>query len=680
MMVFTLLMTVFWCQGTAKGQDHFKKFTATDVFREMNQDSGVGVGAPTPLVESWWDPHVQNSLRDVQPMPADLHTLLYLAVHNSNQIKIAKADPLIRETAVAEADSAFDWVRYLDSAWNDTSEPVGNALTVGGNENRFEDQIFQATAGVRRTTRHGGQLDISQRFGWQDNNSQFFIPDNQATGRLTVSYTHPLLRGRGLAYNNSIVFLAQIDTEVAGDEFLAILQDELLEITRAYWNLYLERATLSQQMRLYLSTKEVVQTLSARQAVDTQGTQLILASSALENRRADLIRARTAVTNSETRLRGMINAPELGNSDELELIPVEPLPAFFHSTDLQNEIHVALQSRPELRAAVQQVKAGSIRLGVAQHELLPVLNLVTQGFLSGLEGDSDFGEALGDQFSLGRPSYSVGVQYELPVGNRLARARVCRRQHELTQLQTEYSRALQTVQTEVDIAVRELNTSYREIRAKGRALVAAEAEVETIRQRWQRMIDGSGTASLNLESLLRAQERVTAAEREFVTSRLTYSLSVVNLKRANGTLLQSESISVTPTCIGGGCKDLILDKGQPVSFSQPTEVVPHSQPGMQMGSPVHMAPMQSNFVPPTNTVPVTSRAPQTNSPATYDYNRRPAPPATSQTWDSAMSESPLVDNSTRIANASVNDGHWAQPAQSSGSSDEMIFTELPKNN
>ena len=141
-----------------------------------------------------------------------------------------------------------------------------------------------------------------------------------------MSYTHPLLRGRGAAYNNAIVFLAQLDSEVAKDEFLSILQDELLEITRAYWNLHLERATLAHQLRLYLRTQEIHRTLAARQVVDAQGTQLVLAASALENRRAELIRAQTAVTNSETRLRGMLNAQELGNSDQVELIPVEPLP------------------------------------------------------------------------------------------------------------------------------------------------------------------------------------------------------------------------------------------------------------------------------------------------------------------------------------------------------------------
>lgn len=678
--LIAILLIVLLAETNCHAQDPFKDFNATNVFREMNSDAATA--AQTPLVNSWWDRHVQNSLREVQPLPADLHTILYLAIHHSNQIKIAKADPLIRETAIQEADSAFDWVRYLNTAWNDNSEPVSNALTVGGNLNRFNDQVFQATGGARRTTRSGGQLDISQRFGWQDNNSQFFIPDNQATGRMTLSYTHPLLRGRGAAFNNAIVFLAQIDSQVANQEFLAILQDELLEITRAYWNLHLERAVLAHQLRLYLRTKEIYRTLSARQAVDTQGTQLILAASALENRRADLIRSQTAVTNSETRLRGLINAQELGNSDQMELIPIEPLPTFHYRTDLQNEIHTALQNRPEISAAIQQVKAGSLRLGVAQHELLPALNLVTQGFLAGLQGDSDFSGAFTDQFTLGRPSYSVGLQYEMPVGNRLARARVCRRQHELARLESEYARALEAVQVEVDIAVRELDTAHQEILAKSRALAAAEAEITTIEQRWQRMIDGSGTSSLNLESLLRAQERVTAAEREYVTSRLTYSLAMVNLKRANGTLLQSEAVAVTPSRDENGCNDLLLNKGINGSAT-PTEMplMESMEAAPQLGEPMNYFsgdPVNpfgpSQFSSPQFTAPQfapTAPAPQPASPLVHPIGSNAA--AANQQWDSMVVESEkAVQVPTPVADRRYSIG----PIEPK--SNGPIFSELPK--
>ena len=577
--VVAVLVSFTRASSLVAQEPDFKQFNAASVFQQMDAQSS---GVQQALVPSWWDSHVTNSFRNQQPLQADVHTLLYLALQHSNQIKIAKRDPLIRETAVQDADSRFDWVRYLDAAWNDTSEPIGNQLTAGGTADRFDDQIFQGTAGVRRLTRYGGILDISQRFGWQDNNSVFLIPDQQATGQFTVSYTHPLLRGRGAAYNNSLVVLAQLDAEVAEHEFLATLQEELLDVTRSYWALYLERATLAHQMRLFLKTQEIYKTLNARRTVDTQGTQLITAASALENRRADLIRSRTAVTNAETRLRGLINAPELANSDQAELIPAE-LPALnFFNAELQTEIQTAIQNRPEVKAAIQQVKAGSSRLGIAQHELLPTLNLVTQGFLNGLRGDSDFGRAFTDQFSTGRPSYSLGVQYELPVGNRSARARLCRRKHELARLEDEYSRALEAIQTEVDIAVRELNTAYLEIGAKSRALAAAEAEANTIEQRWLRLIDGNGSGGLNLESLLRAQERVTESEREYVTSVLTYNLAMVNLKRSNGTLLKSESVIINKRC-EEGCSQIDLDKGPPVDAYTTMQVGPN------MGA---IAPMQ----------------------------------------------------------------------------------------
>ena len=572
-------MLVFACsffflpETTFGQQNEFKSFNASSIFNQLDASNA---SAPTQtVVQPWWDTHVGSSLRSQQPIEADIHTILYLAIHHSKSIKVAKRDPLIRETAINEADSNFDWVRYLDTAWNDTSEPTSTTLQAGGLETRLIDTTFLGTAGVRKRTRYGGQLDISQRFGWQDNNSTFFTPADQATSQFTLSFTQPLLRGRGYAFNNSLVFLAQLDTEVAQNEFLAVLQDELLEIVRAYWSLYQERAFLAQQMRLFLKTQQIYQTLGARQVVDTQRTQLVTASSALESRRADLIRARTAVTNAETRLRGLLNAPELSNSDVKELIPSEIPTIDFMDADLQAEIQSAIRNRPEALAALRQVRAGSIQLGIAQHELLPALNLVTQLYANGLRGNSEFRNAFSDQFSVGRPSYSIGFQYELPVGNRLAKARLCRRKHELARLKDEYSRALEAIQTEVDIAVREINTSYQEIGAKSRALQAAEAEATTIEQRWKRAMDGSGSASLNLESLLRAMERVTDAEREYVTSILTYNLASVNLKRANGTLLQSENVSISRNC-EDGCKSMELHKGEPVDAIQSVPFAPDS--------------------------------------------------------------------------------------------------------
>ena len=536
----------------------------------QNLDSAVSrqTGGTVSLIDPWWDSHVsQSQRRNLESIPTDIHTLIYFAIKYSNQIRIAKENPIIVETGITEADSAFDWTRFVNSNWLDSSEPVTNSLQAGGNQSRLNDNIFQLSAGARKVTRFGGQFDVSQQFGWQNNNSTFFIPEDQATSQLTFNFTQPLLRGRGFAFNNSLIVLAQIDTAVAEQQFLAEVQDQLLEVVRTYWALYLERASLTQQVRLYLNTERIVEALRSRQTIDAQRTQLITASSALESRRADLIRARTAVINSETRLRGLINAPELSRSDLAEIVPVDRPGIDFYDADLKNEIQIAIQNRPEVQIATQEIKGAATRLNIAEHELLPVLDLVTQLYANGLQGNNDFGGSFIDQFADGAPSYSIGFNYELPVGNRLARARRTRRCVEARQLQARYDQTLANIQTEVDIAVRELITSYREIQATSRALSAAEAEVRTIESRWSRFIDGNANSSLNLESLLAAQERVTEAEREYVNTLLIYNLAIVNLKRANGTLLDCENIVVNRNCDNDCGPSLELDKAGPSNSS-----------------------------------------------------------------------------------------------------------------
>lgn len=585
--IFSASLFVFVSGNMVSAQivsDSTADFESRSVFQSIDTATQT---SQVPLKEVWWQPHITKPFNQLETLPTDIHTALFLALQNSHRIQVAKQDPLIRQTAIQEADANFDWVKYLNSSWNDSSEPIGNQLTAGGTVNRFEDHTAQVGGGLRRTNEYGGSLDIGQQFGWQNNNSQFLSPQNQATGRFVVSYTQPLMRGRGQYYNTSIVFLASMDSQVARNEFLAVLQDELFEITQAYWQLYLERCYLTQQISLYLKTKKIKEFLEARQQVDVQPSQLVAAKSALANRRADLIRARTAVTNAETRLRGLINAPQLSSSDQIEILPSEvPTMDYFPATN-QGAIQTALQTRPELAAAMGQVKSAARRLGIARQDMLPALNLVTQVSGAGLRGDSRFARSFADQFSR-TPSYSIGLQYEIPIGNRAAKARVARRHHEIVRLRSEYARAVEAVRTEVDVAVREVNTTYQEIAAKSQAFAAAQSEAETIEQRWLRMVDGPGSASLNLESLLRAMERMLTAEQEYADSIIAYNLALLRLKRAEGTLLQSENVTMT-SGYDQGWNALFLHKGQTADTYQDTGVYLPATPEHE-AVPIELAP------------------------------------------------------------------------------------------
>ncbi|MEZ6058352.1 MAG: TolC family protein, partial [Planctomycetaceae bacterium] len=436
-----------------------------------------------------------------------------------------------------------------------------------------QNHQYDIAAGLRRKNEQGGRFEISQKLGHQNTNSTFFVPNNQGTARLALSYTHPLLRGSGEEYNRSLVVLAQIDTAAATDEFHRELQTHLLEVTRAYWGLHLERATLVQKYRLYAESTRILADLVGRAEIDANQTQIANARAAVATRRADLIRALTAVKNAESRIRGLVNAPELGDGDSVELIPLDTPTHDFLPTNLSHSMGTALQSRPEINLALREIQAACLRTHVSWNELLPVLNLVTEAYISGLQGQSDIPQAIGNQYSVGRPSYTIGIQYEVPLGNRAASARHTRRHLELRQMQSRYRSTTESIKVEVEVAVREVETAYGEMLAKYEQMLAANAEVDSIESRWKHLPGMDGNAGLILDQLLRAQERLTAAETGFSLAELTYNLSLMNLKKAEGTLIQQESIS-EGRIQDGDLPRTILDKPTgmvPSSFSRPQE-------------------------------------------------------------------------------------------------------------
>lgn len=510
-----------------------------DLVETAKQAASQPVVALDQVSPGWWTEMTRWPVRNSATREGlSLESTLTRALTYSHQIRVFSDLPKIRETAIVEADSAFDWNQFVDTRWNDTSDPVGNTLTAGPGINRFLDQQWTGRAGVRKRVTTGGQLEAAQNIGHQDNNSIYFVPVPQGTARLTLGFTQPLLRGNGKVYNTSLTYLASIDKTIADDEFRRQLQSHLLEVSRAYWAVYFERGILYQKLRSHRRAEEIVSYLRLRQALDASQSQIKSADAALAERRADLSRAFAAVRNAEARLRALVNDPGLGDAESVELIPVDRPTFDIFPVDLPSELALAVHARPEISQALRQIKAAGIRKNMSQNELLPALNLVTEAYVAGLAGSGDIGNAWGDQFTTGRPSYSAGLQFEVPLGNRAARIRDERRALELRQLQNQYAVALETVRLEVEVAVREVTTSQQELGAKQQAVQAREEQLNNLTLRWERLPPAETTASLMLENILSAQGLLAAAEHEYLRSQVTYSLSLTNLRRATGTLMQ----------------------------------------------------------------------------------------------------------------------------------------------
>jgi outer membrane protein TolC len=494
-------------------------------------------------LNAWWQPQVARRIGIRQPeLPLTMTALILSALEYAPEIRAFADTPLIRETAIDEADAHFDWTAFMDTRWNDISDPVGSTLTTGGPP-RYNDHKWDYSFGARRRLITGGRFEVAQRFGYQDNNSIFTIPNPQGTSRLTLGFTQPLLRTAGRVYNTSLVVLAQIETGIAYDELSEQLQTYLLDVSRAYWSLYLERGSYLQKRRSYERAAAVLADLEHRREIDAVTSQVVRARSEVAARHSELIRAATAVRNNESRIRSLVPDPKLGTVDEFELTPLDVPTSVYIPVSMQQSLTTAFQNRPELTEALGRIKGASVRVNMTKNELLPVLDMVLESYVSGIDA-GEIGPAWGDQFTEGAPSYTAGLQFEVPIQNRAARARYQRRSIELRQLQQDFQATLEELNLEVEVAVREVETAYREMYEKYDAMTAAASDVDYIEKRWKLLPGADQGASLLLEDLLSSQDRLAENEFNFLTAQVTYTVALIELKRAMGTLLQYEQISL----------------------------------------------------------------------------------------------------------------------------------------
>lgn len=509
------------------------------------------LGEATKAIGSgmWWQEAIPTSLGLArETLPIDIASLTETALLSSPFVKAILTEPAIRRSDLVIADSDFDTLAFVEAKYADTNEPVGSALTTGDNSTRFRDENVTAAAGLRKKSRYGGSLELAQRGGYQENNSTFLIPNPQSTSRLEINFTQPLMKDRGRAVNNTRVLLAQIDVQLANSEARGELQNHLIDVTNAYWELFQARAEWLQRNRLLEGAMKIHDILRARGEVDSLKRQILRAKVAVTSRRSDLIRAETRIRNFQARLRALTGDPNLIQASHWELTPQDRPLAFPVQISTREATLTALDNRPDVAQAIRKIQAVSARVGAAKNQVLPRLDLILSTYISGLHDQSNDAIAFIDQhqFSDGRPSYAAGLLFEIPIGNRASRARLTRNRWELSRAIHEFQQTTEVAFADVEIAVRETQSAFEEMATKVLSIDAARREVDYLQQRWELLPDPNESAVLLIEDLLDAQERLADEEREFVRAQVAYAISWVQLRESMGVLLRMENPSHSP--------------------------------------------------------------------------------------------------------------------------------------
>ena len=516
--------------------------------------------AGNPLL--WWKEQISTPTRaGGSSVQVETNGLVYMALARSPRIRALSQTPLIREQQVTEAQSAFDPVSFIQSQFQDRVDPVGDQLSVTNDGSDFlEDHIWTADLGVRKKTETGASVELSQRLGFRNSNSQFFSPQDQGTATLALNVTQPLMRGRGRYFNRSQILIAQSAGTAAWDTFVSELQDEVQTTVEAYWRLYFDRSVFLQKQRNVDRAKTILAKLEGRASLDSLPSQIARARSAVLSRRTELANAVRDIRNSETEIRRLTADSDWRSSQMIEMLPAEMPTSDGPEIGLEQVIVTALENRPEIRETLQRSKIAAIQRDISVNDLMPELSLLLGTYVSSLDGDSQLGSAWADQFST-KPGYSVGVEFELPIGNRAARSRLTQRKLQLNKIKSEVDETMQNVIAESQIALRRVSSARETLVAATEAIVAAQLDLEQNKGRWEAfaLVEGDiaegQTPTTILDQLLDSQERLSAAELVFAQAELELKTSETALQRTMGTLLVQRSVNFNQS--NDGCVPVV---------------------------------------------------------------------------------------------------------------------------
>jgi outer membrane protein TolC len=472
-----------------------------------------------------------------------LQEIVHRAVLNSSDIKTAAYQPAIDETRVTEAEARFDptFFSNMQDQFTRTHTPFTTAEAPNGIE---REENLTSQVGIRQNLQSGGSIDFHQQFQWIHNKDALetgtgtdFNHQSALQNDLIVELSQPLLRDFGNDINQARIVINRNTQGISLLEYRKQIEETISDIEKSYWDLVEAERDVKIQEDLLGQTIDSAYRLTNRRGTDVTRVQISQTNSRLESRRADLIRFKAHVKDLSAQLKRDMQDPDFPISGPTIVLPAdEPLEEAIHF-DQQDIVDTALSNRFELGEQQLRIDSAHTATLVGKNNLLPQLNAVGSVDFEGLSARED--RAIGEQANGSNFSYAFGLEFEIPIGNREARAIYQRSLLQQAQAQEQYRAAMGTVTFDCDTAVRAVQTSWDELAANRRAVFSAQ---DTLHGMEQRESAGEPLTPEFVELKLDYQDQLASSRRDEATAVSDYNKAIAGVEQAKGTLLQFNNV------------------------------------------------------------------------------------------------------------------------------------------
>lgn len=323
------------------------------------------------------------------------------------------------------------------------------------------------------------------------------------------------------------------------------------QVEDTYWWLAAARLAVEAASRASAAANELVTDTRTRLEFGTAaGIDVVAAESAAAAAERDLIVAQTNLQLQQEQLKNMLSKGDDKALDAADVDTIDELPdpSSRPAPDLEAALQTAIASRPELKAANQDLRNQDISVRYTKNGLLPSVSVFGLYAGAGLTGDTPaanagLGASLGQTFDASYPEYAVGISAALPLRNRSAQADNLRARLEEQQLTVQRQRSRQQIELEVRQAVIGLLQGKAQVEAAHKALDLATRTASAERQKLQLGVSTAYDVILRERDLLAAHQSDVAAS-------AAYARALVEFDRATGTTLDTNGIAMNDALAG----------------------------------------------------------------------------------------------------------------------------------
>ena len=507
---------------------------------------------------------------------------------NDRDLEISR---ILRQEAaynVTGAEGAYDPLMAIRTYHSRTVTPLATLIGGAPNGQLVQTEWNGAPQMSGLIPRTGGSYSATFTNSRQASNSTFVTVNPQYPTSLRLDLTQPLWRGLRFDDNRYRLQAARKNDQLSAQQLRQRVIEVVTQATQTYWELvYASQAYDVETEAVRLAAQQYESNRRQAEQGILSAIDVVAAQTQVATFEQNLFLAQQALTQAENNLKSLM----LSNRNDLmwgaALVP-ETQPATETTLpSLEEAIHQALSSRPELSESALSLAINQLDLRRTQESAKPRVDAFATFTSSGLSGiplppgpnpftagfvpitnylnqlgaragmpplppisfgagggtplamTGSYGQSLHNLWSGNFPTAQVGVQVSLPLRNRTAEAQMA--------VSAAEGRRLRAVEDQVAIAVEtDVRNSMQVVvssEARLAASVVARRSAETQYASEQRQLQ-AGTSTVFL--VLQRQTEVINARNREVRARSDAAEAIANFDRATARTLDVHNIGLQP--------------------------------------------------------------------------------------------------------------------------------------